>query len=82
MINLGAGIGNSVGSILIGAYGQRMTFRILGVIAFVTGFLYFLFNIFYLRPNKNEKINSANSELNVNEKVEEVKRDSSSISLC
>jgi hypothetical protein len=54
--DLGAGIGSSVGRVLIGAFGKRVVFRILGVIAFLTGFLYFLFNIFYLRPKANEKI--------------------------
>jgi hypothetical protein len=35
-----------------------VVFRILGAVAFLTGFLYFLFNICYLRPRANEKINT------------------------
>jgi hypothetical protein len=72
--DLGAGIGSSVGGALIGAFGQRVVFRILGVVAFLTGFLYFLFNIFYLRPKANEKNNTTidKTDSSVNGKVEEI----------
>ncbi len=54
-MDLGGGIGNSLGGALIGAYGLRVVLRISGAVAFLTGFLYFLFNICYLRPKANEK---------------------------
>ncbi|EFX61912.1 hypothetical protein DAPPUDRAFT_302678 [Daphnia pulex] len=70
---LGAGIGSSVGGVLIGAFGQRVVFRILGVIAFLTGFFYFLFNILYLRLKANDKNNTAEkADSSVNRKVEEI----------
>ncbi|EFX88451.1 hypothetical protein DAPPUDRAFT_311258 [Daphnia pulex] len=72
-IGLGAGIGSSVGGVLIGAFGQRVVFRILGVIAFLTGFFYFLFNILYLRLKANDKNNTAEkADSSVNRKVEEI----------
>lgn len=57
----GFGVGSSGGSLLIGAYGQRVTFRILGGVSFITGLFYFLFNFFYLRPKNTEKIDSTNA---------------------
>ena len=72
IINLGGGIGNSFGSFLIGVYGQRVTFRIFAVIAFITGLFYFLFSIFYLRPIAVAKMNNAKADLNVNDKIEKV----------
>ncbi|XP_057367699.1 uncharacterized protein LOC130688706 [Daphnia carinata] len=61
---LGAGIGSTVGGFLIGAYGQRTTFRILGVIAFITGFFYFLFNVFYLRRRNSNIIGNGSAAVN------------------
>jgi hypothetical protein len=54
---LGWGVSSYGGSLLISAYGQRVTFRILGVISFLTAFIYLLFNFFYLRP-RNNKLNN------------------------
>lgn len=73
--DLGAGIGSSVGGAMIGAYGQRVVFRILGIVAFFTGFFYLLFNFFYLRPKANERNNSVGAKVDssVNGKVEEIK---------
>ena len=73
--DLGAGIGSSVGGVLIGAFCKRVVFRILGVIAFLTGFFYFLFNVFYLRPKANEKNSTIvdKAESSVNGMVEEIK---------
>ncbi len=72
--DLGAGIGSSVGGALIGAFGQRVVFRILGVIAFLAGFLYSLFIIFYLRPKASEKNNATVEKIDssVNGEVEEI----------
>jgi hypothetical protein len=70
--DLGAGIGSSVGGVLIGAFGQRVVFRILGVIAFLTGFFYFLFNILYLRLKANDKNNTIVDKAELNRKVEEI----------
>ncbi|XP_057367450.1 uncharacterized protein LOC130688483 [Daphnia carinata] len=61
---LGAGIGSSVGGFLIGAYGQRTTFRILGVMSFITGFSYFLFNVFYVRRRNANVIGNGNAAAN------------------
>ncbi|KAI9562763.1 hypothetical protein GHT06_010217 [Daphnia sinensis] len=41
---LGQGIGSVTGSLLIGAYGQRVSFRIMASVSLVTGILYFVFN--------------------------------------
>ncbi|KAI9562762.1 hypothetical protein GHT06_010216 [Daphnia sinensis] len=61
---LGAGIGSSVGGFLIGAYSQRTTFRILGVIAFIAGFFYFLFNVFFLRRRNANIIDNGSAAAN------------------
>lgn len=55
----GCGTGSFGGSLLIGVYGIRITFRILGVTSFVTGLLYFLLNIFYLRQKNDAKLKSS-----------------------
>jgi hypothetical protein len=52
--SIGAAISSYGGSLLIAAYGQRVTFRILGVTSFFSGFIYLLFNFFYLRPKNNQ----------------------------
>jgi hypothetical protein len=44
---IGCGVGSFGGSLLIGVYGLRVTFRILGVVSFIRGLLYYLLNIFY-----------------------------------
>ena len=63
---LGRGFGTFVGGFLMKwlggggpdkTVGTRGTFRILGVIAAITAVVYFLFNIFYLRPRYNLKAN-------------------------
>lgn len=59
---LGFGVGSFGGSLLIGAYGLRVTFRILGAISFITGFLYLLFNIFYLRRRNSETVNNMGAD--------------------
>ena len=56
----GCGVGSFGGSLLIGVYGLRVTFRILGVVSFISGLLYFLLNIFYLRRKNNDKPKSSN----------------------
>jgi hypothetical protein len=53
-------------------YGQRVTFRIFSVIAFITGLSYSLFSIFYLRPIAVAKMNNAKADLNVSDKIEKV----------
>jgi hypothetical protein len=53
-------------------YGQRVTFRIFSVIAFITGLSYSLFSIFYLRPIAVARMNNAKADFNANEKVEKV----------
>ena len=70
VIYAGFGVGSSGGSLLIGAYGQRVTFRILGGISFITGLFYFLFNFFYLRPKNTKTMDSAEA-VNQNEMVSE-----------
>ncbi|EFX88453.1 hypothetical protein DAPPUDRAFT_234331 [Daphnia pulex] len=60
---LGCGTGSIGGGLLIGVYGLRVTFRILGAISFITGLLYFLINIFYLRQKKaNAKLKNSEKE--------------------
>lgn len=50
----GSGIvGSFVGSFIIEAYGQRMTFRILAVVAFTSGLCYSFFNAIYIRRKNN-----------------------------
>ncbi|XP_057367697.1 uncharacterized protein LOC130688704 isoform X2 [Daphnia carinata] len=48
---LGLGLGSVTGSLLIGSYGQRLTFRIMASVSLVTGILYFIFNLRF----KNKK---------------------------
>lgn len=52
--SIGWAVSSYGGSLLIAAYGQRVTFRILSVISFITAFIYLLFNFFYLRPRNNQ----------------------------
>ena len=66
LIYLGGGIGSAVCGFLVEEYGKRLTFRILGVVAFVTGIAYFIFNVFYLRKIKNEKVNKVVFSVNEN----------------
>ena len=66
----GFGVGSSGGSLLIGAYGQRVTFRILGGISFITGLFYFLFNFFYLRLKNTKTMDNADT-VNQNEMASE-----------
>ncbi|KAK4025501.1 hypothetical protein OUZ56_014565 [Daphnia magna] len=61
---LGIGTGSSVGGLLIGAYGQRTTLRITGVIAFITGLFYFLFNVVYSRRRNANSIKNDSAAVN------------------
>ncbi|XP_046651657.1 uncharacterized protein LOC124342637 [Daphnia pulicaria] len=67
---LGWGVSSYGGSLLIDGYGQRVTFRVLGVMSFIAGFIYLLFNFLYLRPKKNQQITESNARLGLNGKIE------------
>lgn len=53
-------VGSYATSFVIEAYGHRLTFRILGLIALATGFVYSLFNIFYIRRRTVTENNKEN----------------------